>query len=105
MPEQDLPVPLLRTSYPQYTVQSQVLYAVLGSICKRNRIAPQLVGGPNDVRELIAAELGTLPESVTPRLSSGWRTHLAGALLFDLLHGRKTLQINHNSADEPLIVR
>jgi ribonuclease D len=105
MPEQDLPIPLLRTSYPQYTVLSQVLYAVLGSICKRNRIAPLLVGTPNDVRELIAAELGTLPETVTPRLAKGWRSHLIGTLLFDLLHGRKTLQINHTSADEPLIVR
>ena len=57
------------------------------------------------LRELIAAELGTLPESIAPRLVSGWRTHLIGTLLFDLLHGRKTLQINHNSADEPLIVR
>ena len=105
LPEQDLPIPLLRTSYPQYTVLTQVLYAVLGSICKRNRIAPLLVGSPNDIRELIASELGTLPESITPRLATGWRSQLVGSLLFDLLHGHKTLQINYNSADEPLIVR
>jgi ribonuclease D len=103
--EHELPLPPLRTSYPQYTVLSQVLYAVLGSICKRNRIAPLLVGSPNDIRELIAAELGTLPETVTPRLATGWRNQLIGSLLFDLLHGRKTLQINYHSADEPLIVR
>ena len=105
LPEQDLPIPPLRTSYPQYTVLTQVLYAVLGSICKRNRIAPLLVGSPNDIRELIASELGTLPESITPRLATGWRTHLIGSLLFDLLHGHKTLQINYHSADEPLVVR
>ena len=103
--EHELPVPLLRTSYPQYTVITQVLFAVLGSICKQNGIAPLLVGSPNDIRELIASELGTLPESVTPRLATGWRNQLIGTLLFDLLHGRKTLQINYNSADEPLIVR
>ena len=105
LPEQDLPIPLLRTSYPQYTVLTQVLYAVLGAICKRNRIAPLLVGTPNDIREWIASELGTLPESVTPRLATGWRSQLVGSLLFDLLHGQKTLQINYNSADEPLVVR
>ena len=105
LPEQELPVPPLRTSYPQYTVQTQVLYAVLGSICKRNRIAPLLVGSPNDVRELIAADLGTLPRSIIPRLATGWRNQLIGTLLFDLLHGRKTLQLNHSTADEPLIVR
>jgi len=103
--EHELPVPLLRTSYPQYTVITQVLYAVLGSICKQNHIAPLLVGNPNDIRELIASELGTLPESVTPRLATGWRNQLIGTLLFDLLHGHKTLQINYNSADEPLIVK
>ena len=105
LPEQELPIPPLRTSYPQYSVLTQVLYAVLGSICKRKQIAPLLVGSPNDIRELIAAELGTLPESVTPRLATGWRNHLIGTVLFDLLHGRKTLQINHNTPDEPLIVR
>jgi ribonuclease D len=105
LPEEELPVPPLRTSYPQYTVLTQVLCAVLGSICKRNKIAPLLVGSPNDIRELVAAELGTLPESVTPRLTTGWRNSLIGTLLFDLLHGRKSLQINYNSTDEPLIVR
>ncbi|MDR0327981.1 MAG: HRDC domain-containing protein [Planctomycetaceae bacterium] len=103
--EHELPLPPLRTSYPQYTVLSQVLYAVLGSICKQNRIAPLLVGSPNDIRELIAAELGTLPETVAPRLATGWRNSLIGTLLYDLLHGRKSLQINYNSADEPLVVR
>jgi ribonuclease D len=105
LPEHELPVPLLRTSYPQYTVLSQILYAVLGSICKQNKIAPLLVGSPNDTREWIAAELGTLPEDAVPRLSRGWRAELIGKLLADLLHGRKTLQLNHTSADEPLIVR
>jgi len=103
--EQELPIPPLRKSYPQYSVLTQVLYAVLGSICKRNHIAPLLVGSPNDIRELIAAELGTLPESVTPRLATGWRNYLIGTVLFDLLHGRKTLQINHHTPDEPLIVQ
>ena len=105
LPEQDLPVLPLRKSYPQYTVLTQILFAVLGSICRKNRIAPLLVGSPNDIRELIASELGTLPESITPRLATGWRAHLVGSLLFDLLHGHKTLQINYNSADEPLVVR
>jgi hypothetical protein len=63
------------------------------------------VGTQNDIRELIAAELETLPQSVTPRLALGWRNHLIGTLLFDLLHGRKSLQLDSNSPDEPLTVR
>ena len=103
--DNELPLPLLRTSYPQYTVLTQILYAVLGSICKRSHIAPRLAGTQNDIRELIAAELGTLPKSVAPRLATGWRNQLIGTLLFDLLHGRKTLQLNYQSDDEPLTVR
>jgi len=103
--DQELPVPPVKTTYPQYTVITQILYAVLSSICKQNGIAPLLVGSPNDIRELVASELGTLPESVAPRLATGWRNQLIGTLLFDLLHGRKTMQINYHSADEPLIVR
>jgi len=105
LPDEELPVLPLRMSYPQYTVLSQILSAVLGSICKQNGIATSLVGSPNDIRELIASELGTLPESVTPRLVTGWRSKLIGTSLFDLLHGRKTLHINHSAEDEPLIVR
>ena len=103
--EQHLPVQRVGKSYPQYTMQTQILYAVLGSICRQNRIASLLVGSPNDVRELIAYELGTLPESIAPRLATGWRNKLIGTLLFDLLHGRKTLQINCHDDDEPLVVR
>lgn len=105
LPDEELPVLPLRSSYPQYTVLTQVLHAVLGSICKRNKIAPLLVGNPNDIRELIAAELGTLPESIIPRLTTGWRSTLVGTLLFDLLHGHKKMQIDYKSPDEPLIVR
>ena len=105
LPEQHLPVQRVGKSYPQYTMQTQILYAVLGSICRQNRIASLLVGSPNDVRELIAYELGTLPESIAPRLATGWRNKLIGTLLFDLLHGRKTLQINCHDDDEPLVVR
>ncbi|MDR0521280.1 MAG: HRDC domain-containing protein [Planctomycetaceae bacterium] len=105
LPEDQLPEPPLRTAYPQYTVISQILYAVLGSICKRERMAPLLVGSPNDVREWIAAELGTLPQNVVPRLSSGWRKELVGTLLADLFYGRKSLQINRCGTEEPLIVR
>ncbi|MCL2005927.1 MAG: HRDC domain-containing protein [Planctomycetaceae bacterium] len=103
--DDELPEPALRASYPQYTVLTQILYAVLGSICKQNRIASLLVASPNDVRELVASELGTLPQSVAPRLASGWRSELIGTLLYDLLHGEKTLQIDKTDADAPLIVR
>ena len=102
MPVDELPSPAEWLSYPQYTVMSQFLYSALSSICKHRRIAQQLVGGPGDIRELIAAELETLPEGIQPRLRHGWRTAFVGNLLDDLLNGRTAIRLDRNNPDEPL---
>ena len=100
----ELPKPSIRFSYPQYTVMSQFLYAVLSSICKRKCIALQLVGGPSDVREFIAAKLGTLPEGIKPRLLHGWRAEFVGNLLDDLLNGRTAIRLDRENPDKPLLM-
>ncbi len=102
LPDAELPPPAERLSYPQYTVMSQFLYAALCSICKRKQLTQQIVGGPSDVRELIAAKLGTLPSGVNPRLLSGWRAEIVGNLLDDLLNGRTAIRLDRENPDEPL---
>jgi len=102
LPVDGLPPPAERFSYPQYAVMAQFLYAALSSISKRKRVSQQLVGGSGDVRELIAAQYGTLPEGVKPRLLYGWRAAFVGNLLDDLLNGRTAIRLNRNTPDEPL---
>ncbi|MDR1963749.1 MAG: HRDC domain-containing protein [Planctomycetaceae bacterium] len=102
MPQEEWPPPSDRYSFPQYSVISQILYAALCSICKQNTISPILVGGPGDVRELVAAELGTLPPEIKPRLWEGWRAELVGSLLDDLLNGRIAIQLKRNNPENPL---
>ncbi|MDR2755358.1 MAG: HRDC domain-containing protein [Planctomycetaceae bacterium] len=102
LPPEEYPIPSDRFTFPQHSVMTQFLYAVLCSICQQNNISPQLVGGPGDVRELVAAELGTLPSDVKPRLLSGWRGELVGSLLNDLIDGRTAIQIKRNNPDNPL---
>ena len=102
-----------RLSYPQYSVMAQFLYAALCAKCRQERIAPQLVGGPSDVRELTAAESGTLPKEIRlngtrpgeirPKLLEGWRAELIGPFLNDLLHGRKSIRLNCLSPENPLV--
>ncbi|MDR3182345.1 MAG: HRDC domain-containing protein [Planctomycetaceae bacterium] len=103
LPEKDCPNILHKASFPQYTVMTQILYAALGAICERQHIAVPLVGSPFDVRELIAAELKTLPENIKPKLMSGWRAELVGTFLQDVLHGRKTLRLNCAKPEELLV--
>ncbi|MDR2704547.1 MAG: HRDC domain-containing protein [Planctomycetaceae bacterium] len=103
IPQEEYPLHSDRFSFPQYSVMAQFLFAALCSICQQHRISPQLVGGPGDVRELIAAELGTLPPEVNPRLLDGWRAELVGSLLDDLINGRTSIQIKRNTPENPLV--
>ncbi len=84
---------------------AQFLYAALCSKCSQERIAPQLVGGPGDVRELIAAECGTLPDEIRPKLLEGWRAELLGSFLSDFLHGRKSVRLNCLTSENPLVFK
>ena len=103
LPKDELPSMADRLSYPQYSVMSQFLYAALCSKCKQEKISPQLVGGPGDVRELIAAENGTLPAGVAPKLLDGWRAKLIGSFLNDLLCGRKSIRLDRLRPEDPLV--
>ena len=98
----ELPTPAERFSYPQYAEMSQFLYAALSSISRRKHVSQQLVGGSGDVRELVAAQYGTLPEGIKPRLLNGWRAVFVGNLLDDLLNGRTAVRLNRDTPDEPL---
>lgn len=100
---EDLPAISPRISFPQYTVMTQFLFAALGAICKRRHIAQSLLGGPGDVRELIAALLGTLPEEIEPRLRRGWRRGVIGSRLEKILLGKTTLKLDCHRPEDPLI--
>ena len=105
LPSAELPEVMDCSSYPHYTVMAQFLYAALCSKCSQERIAPQLVGGPGDVRELIAAECGTLPDEIRPKLLEGWRAELLGSFLSDFLHGRKSVRLNCLTSENPLVFK
>lgn len=103
LPTEELPTIADRTSYPQYHVMTQFLYAALGAICKEKHISQHLVAGPADIRELIAGELGTLPKEIVAKCRNGWRKELIGSQLLDILHGRKTMKLDPTRPDSPLV--
>lgn len=96
------PKPSPRLSYPQYTVAVQFLATALTLLCKREQIAPGLVGGPNDIREFVAETYGTLDRDCVPRLRMGWRSELVGELLDDLLTGRTAIRLSDDNPEQPL---
>ena len=107
LPAAECPPRTPRDVTPQLSVLGQFLFAALGSVCRQAHMAPNLVGGPNDIRDWIAWRLaepaGGYPESARrPKLASGWRAEFVGRLFDDLLCGKTAVRIGNPASEWPL---
>ncbi len=86
---------------PQVALISNVLTAVLGDVCARRNLAPNLVASTNDVKLLVRARLAGQPLPAESLLMYGWRsTHILPDLLA-VLDGRRLLRISDVTAETP----
>ncbi len=86
---------------PQVGLVVNVLSAVLGDVCVRRHLAPNLVASNNDVRMLVRARLADQPLPAESLLTTGWRgTHILPDLLA-VLEGRRLLRIADVKLDAP----
>ena len=102
LPEDQWPAKALSESKPQLSVLGQFLFSALGSIARETQLAPSLVGGPNDVRDLIGYRTGNGCRGEVPVLSIGWRAELVGNLFDNLLSGKIAVRVNDPTSDHPL---
>lgn len=87
---------------PQLPLIANILLAVLGDMCIRAGLAPNLVANTNDVKLLVRARLSGQGPPEESLLSVGWRhAHILPQLLA-VLEGRRTLRIADVAADAPL---
>lgn len=103
LPEDEWPTKSQSDRKPQLSVLGQFLFSALGSIARQAHLAPSLVGGPNDVRDLINHRTGNGRHGTPPSLSTGWRAELVGNLFDDLLAGRIAVRVDDPASDHPLI--
>ena len=101
-PDDACPETIRREASPQLTMLGQFLSSALSSICRAAEVAPSLVGTPNDVRELVAYQLGEPQTREPPVLAQGWRAEVVGHLLDDLLAGKVSIRIRDPRAEQPL---
>jgi ribonuclease D len=80
----------------------QFLSSALSSICRAAEVAPSLVGTANDVRDLVAYQLGEYEGNEPPLLAHGWRAEVVGKLLDDLIAGKVSIRIRDPRAEQPL---
>jgi ribonuclease D len=86
---------------PQMAMVAGVLNAVLGDLCMRMKLAPNLVASSQDVKGLVRARLSRqgLPESP---LTRGWRSQHVLPALLAVLEGRRAVRLADVRADAPL---
>jgi ribonuclease D len=103
LPDDECPTRVPREPSPQMSVLGQFLFAALSSLCRQSQLAPSLVGGPNDIRDLIAYDTANDRERRrVPQLASGWRAEFVGRLFEDLIAGKKAVRITDPKSDCPL---
>jgi ribonuclease D len=103
LPDEQWPSKPSREETPRLSVLGQLLAAALGSICRQAELAPQLVGTPSDVRELVAYRTGILTSAQPPRLARGWRAELVGRIFDELLAGKTAIRIGDPLSEHPLL--
>jgi ribonuclease D len=104
LPEEQCPPRAAREPAPQLSVLGQFLFAALGSICRQAQLSPNLVGGPNDIRELLAYQTSGRNEGRRiPRLARGWREEFVGRLFENLLAGKVAIRVVDPQSDHPLL--
>jgi ribonuclease D len=86
---------------PQVAMVASVLMAVLGDVCARQRLAPNLVASNSDIKLLVRARLAGQPLPAESLLTVGWRrAHILPDLLA-MLEGRRLLRIADVAAEAP----
>jgi ribonuclease D len=99
-PEQWPDLPDREQDPPQVALVSSVLSAVLGDLCARRGLAPNLVATNADVKGLVRARLegAGLPES---QLTRGWRAEHVLPDLLAVLEGRRAVRVADVKAEAP----
>jgi ribonuclease D len=86
---------------PQVALVASLLMAVLGDLCARLRLAPNLVASGNDLKLLVRARLQDGPSPEASRLTQGWRAIHVLPDLQAVLEGRRLLRVADVGAEAP----
>jgi ribonuclease D len=86
---------------PQVQLTTALLTAVLGDVCARLRLAPNLVASNQDVKRLVRARFAGVALPPDSPLTLGWRATAVLPDLLAVLEGRRTVRIADVKAAAP----
>jgi ribonuclease D len=86
---------------PQVGLVTNVLQAVLGDLCARLRLAPNLVASNQDVKALVRSRLQGTELPAESLLTRGWRAGHVLPALRAVLEGRQSLRVADLASETP----
>jgi ribonuclease D len=86
---------------PQVALTAAVLTAVLGDVCARMRLAPNLVASSQDVKRLVRTRFARAPLPDDAPLTQGWRAAHVLPELLAVLDGRRWVRVADLTAEAP----
>jgi ribonuclease D len=102
LPLEQCPLMAEREQEPsQAALISSVLQAVLGNLCARLALAPNLVATSQDVKLLVRTYLQQHTTPAESPLTRGWRNQNILPELMGVLEGRRSLRIADVAAEAP----
>jgi ribonuclease D len=102
LPPEECPDPADREQDPpQVGLVTNVLTAVLGDFCARNRLAPNLVASTADVKLLVRARQAGAELPDRSLLTRGWRAEHVLPALVAVLDGRRLVRVADVRAEAP----
>jgi ribonuclease D len=103
LPLDELPLPAEREQdLPQAGLVGNIVAAVLGDVCARERLAPNLVATGQDVKLLVRSRLQGDPLPIESLLTQGWRAQHVLPALLAVLDGRRRVRVADVRAEAPL---
>ncbi len=104
LPDDECPRPPRRNNRQPLTLLGQFLATALSAVCRESQIAPNLVGGAQDIRDLVAFRLNLDKRGTDelPALAKGWRADVVGHTIDELLAGEIAVRVESPLSDQPL---
>ena len=104
LPESDYPRKVSSPKSVNLGLLGQFITTALNVVCNEQRIASQLVGSAQEVRDLAAVKLGLLKGGKRHRLEEGWRAEIVGQLIQRVLAGEVAIRVGDVKSDQPLVM-
>ena len=98
----DYPNRITRNRSTNLGLLGQFISIALKIVCRQEKIAPQIVGTADELKEFAAWRLKIAKFDKPPKLATSWRKELVGALIERILDGELSISVSDPTADHPL---